>query len=630
MSETEPSKHDVSSTGKNSRNQTSEASNSDNSDSGHLGTFDADMEIRQRTDSHVPDTRIDKFTFGMVMVILVAVSTPLILFPKQGKEWVGVAREFVTTNFGVAYLAFGVAALFFVIYISFSDIGKIKLGRPEETPEFSDSSWAAMLFCGGIGASILYWGLIEWAYYYQAPPFNVAPMSPDAVRWASTYGMFHWGPVAWAIYLVPAVPIAYFYYVRQTPVLKVSQSLMPLLGEKFATSNWGKMLDVFFIFGMVGGAATTLGLASPLITEGLHNLFGLPINITMQVIVLLITTGIFAYSAYQGLKGGIQKLSNINFYLSILFLLYILIVGPTVFILNTGLEGFGRSIWQMPQMMTYVAPFKDFDTHGFEHTTFPQDWTVFYWAWWLVFSPTVGLFIAKISRGRTIRNMVVGSLFYGSLGCAFFMVILGNYGLYLQMTNTVDVVGILNDESATAAIFAILNSLPLSYMVMAVFTFLAVIFTATTFDSISYILASVVQREVDDEPHRWNRLFWAFVLCLLPAILMFLGDLSTLQTASIFAGAPLIIILGMMMLSTIKAARYDLYYQPDYGLKTIHIEELADTAPWETGETSDAPEGSVHYQHLEWEQMREENEAQEADAEQYLGSDDTSDTNPQK
>lgn len=328
----------------------------------------------------------------------------------------------------------------------------------------------------------------------------------------------------------------------------------------------------------------------------------------MQIVVLLVTTIIFAYSAYQGLKGGIQKLSNINFYLAVIFLLFILVVGPTVFILNTGLEAIGRSITEMPRMMTYIEPFKDFPEFGFEHTTFPQDWTVFYWAWWLVFAPTIGLFIAKISRGRTIRNMVVGSMFYGSLGCAMFMVILGNYGLYLQLTGAVDVVAVLNNESPTAAIFAILNSLPISYLVIAVFTFLSIIFTATTFDSISYILASVVQKEVDDEPHRWNRLFWAFTLCLLPATLMFLGDLQTLQTASIFAGAPLIIILGMMMISVIKAARYDLEYQPDYSVKTIHIEELPDNAPWEEGETSEALEGSVLHQNEEWEQMREDTE----------------------
>lgn len=144
--------------------------------------------------------------------------------------------------------------------------------------------------------------MIEGAYYYQGPPFNLPGGSPDAIRWATTYGIFHWGPVTWSIYLVPAVAIAYFYYVRQKPVLKVNQTLMPLLGEKLASSNWAKLLDVLFIFGMVGSGATTRGLASPLINEGLYNLFGLPRNTTMQIVVLLITTIIFAYSAYQGAK----------------------------------------------------------------------------------------------------------------------------------------------------------------------------------------------------------------------------------------------------------------------------------------------------------------------------------------
>ncbi len=155
-----------------------------------------------------------------------------------------------------------------------------------------------------------------------------------------------------------------------------------------------------------------------------------------------------------------------------------------------------------------------------------------------MFAPTIGLFIAKISKGRTIRQMAVGAIFFGSLGCAAFFIVLGNYGLYLQLTGTLDVVNILNTQSPTATIFAILDTLPMAKLVIAVFTLLAIIFTATTFDSISYILASVVQHEVDDEPHRWNRLFWAFTLCLMPAALMFIGGLSTLQTASIFAGAP--------------------------------------------------------------------------------------------
>lgn len=561
--------------------------------------------------SDQPDTRIDKFTFFGVLLILLSVTLPLIAFPEEGAAWVAQTKRFVTDKLGFAYLAFGIISVIFVIYIICSDIGNIKLGRPEEDVEYKTGSWAAMMFCGGIGASILYWGILEWAYYYQGPPFGIEPKSPDAVRWASSYGIFHWGPVAWTIYMVPAIGIAYFSHVRNSPVLKVSHSMMPLLGERLARSNWGKLVDVFFVFGMIGGGATTLGLASPMITEGLHTLFGTPNSIHMQLAILLVTTMIFAYSAYQGMKQGIQKLSNINFYLALGFIVFVLVCGPTVFILNTGIESVGRSISNIVPMMTWTEAFGEFDSHGFKQTNFPKDWTVFYWAWWLVYAPTIGLFIAKISRGRTIRQMTAGSIFFGSLGCAVFFIVLGNYAMYLQLSGAMDVVAILNNQSANAAIFAVLGTLPMPKIVIATFVFLAILFTATTFDSISYILASVVQHEVDGEPHRWNRLFWAFSLCFMPAALMFLGGLSTLQTASIFAGSPLLIIMSLMMASIIKAAKYDLHYQPDYSLRTIHIEELPDNSPWEHGETSEAPEGSVLAQMAIYEEQRQQQQEQQ-------------------
>lgn len=572
-----------------------------------LGRFDADLSVRQQTGEKIPDTRIDKFVFFGVIVILLSAVLPLIFFPTQGADIVAKIKTFVTNEFGVLYLALGVIALGFVLYVAFSDIGQIKLGNHEDEREFSPTSWAAMLFCAGIGASILYWGMIEWAYYFQGPPFQVAPGSTEAVQWAAAYGIFHWRPAAWALYLIPAVPIAYFYYVRNLPILKVSESLMPILGEKLSRGYLGKMIDIFFVFGMIGGGATTLGLASPLINEGLHELLGVPKNLLVQIVVLGLTTAIFAYSAYQGLKGGIQVLSNINFYLAVALLAFVFIVGPTVFILNTGLDALGRVAQNFLRMLTWTEPFADYADKGFSNSRFPQGWTIFYWAWWIVFAPTIGLFIAKISRGRTIKEMILGSMFFGSLGCAIFFIVLGNYGLYMQLSGELDVVAILNNESATAAIFAILNTLPMAKVVITVFTVLAIIFTATTFDSISYILASVVQKEVDNEPHRWNRLFWAAALSFMPIALLFTsGDLATLQTASIFAGAPLIIIMCLMMVSTLKAAYYDLRFQPDYSLKTIHIDEVPETSPWEQGETSEPPKGSVHAEQAEYEEIREQ------------------------
>ncbi|GAA4650065.1 BCCT family transporter [Kistimonas scapharcae] len=521
---------------------------------------------------------IDKTTFFGALGMLLSVVIPLALWPEQGAQWIAGAKTMMTDQFGFLYLALGIAAVFFMVYIVFSDIGQIKLGDPDEKPEFSTTSWAAMLFCGGIGASILYWATIEWAYYYQNPPFQLEPGSEEAVRWAATYGVFHWGPVAWAIYLIPALPIAYFYYVRKQPVLKVSSALMPVIGEVRSHGWLGKLVDILFIFGLLGGGATTLGLAAPLINEGVNHLFGIPKTTETQVVVLMICTALFAYSAYAGMEKGIKLLSNINFWGAIGLLVFILVTGPTIFMLETGLDSLGRMLTNFFAMATWAEPFGGYGT--FENTHFPQDWTIFYWAWWLVFAPSMGLFVARISRGRTIKQMVTGSIFFGSMGCFLFFMVLGNYGLSLQLSGAVDVVSILNNEGATQAIFAILSQLPFSELVIAVFTLLCLIFTATTFDSISYILASVVQNNVTEEPMRWNRLFWAFALSFLPTVLLFMGGLSTLQTAAIVGGLPLLVIAVMLMVSAVKAATLDLAHQEGYEDPVINIEELPDVDPW--------------------------------------------------
>ena len=521
---------------------------------------------------------IDKPTFFGSLGLLLFVTLPLIVFPEQGAAWVLSAREFLTGTLGVLYLALGLGAAGFMIYICISDIGQIQLGDPGEEPEFSTVSWASMLFCAGIGASILYWSMIEWAYYYQAPPFHVEGMANEAAKWAAAYGIFHWGPLAWAIYLIPALPIAYFYYVRKRAVLKISEALLPVLGERRAHGPLGKLLDVMFVFGMLGGAATTLSLAAPLINEGAHELFGAPKNITSQIVVLIICTSIFGYSAFSGLKKGIQMLSNINFWLALLLLAFVFVVGPTTFMAEAGLDALGRVLSNLIHMATWMEPFGEFE--GFSDTGFPQDWTIFYWAWWLAFAPSVGLFIARISRGRTIRAMVMGSVFYGTFGCFLFFMVLGNYGLYLQLSGQLDVIHLLNTQTPTVAIFAMLNQLPLSYFVIAVYTVLAIIFTATTFDSISYILASVVQKTVDDEPMRWNRMFWACALSVMPIALLLLGGLDTLQTASIVGGAPLLPVALLLCISVVKAARYDLRYQPDYSAPEIHVQEFPEEDPW--------------------------------------------------
>lgn len=262
-------------------------------------------------------------------------------------------------------------------------------------------------------------------------------------------------------------------------------------------------------------------------------------------------------------------LSDVNLWLAVFVLGFIFIFGPSLFISETTFTSLGLIIDNFFKMATWLEPFAN--VRGFTETGFPESWTIFYWAWWLVYAPFVGLFVARISRGRTIQEMIFGTMLYGTLGSVLFFGIMGNFGLHLQLTGQFDVVGFMNENGAPAAIIAILNQLPLAGFMVTVFTVLAIIFLATTFDSSSYILSAVVQKEVKAEPLRWNRLFWAFTLCLMPLVLMFIGDLQTLQTASIVAGFPVLFIMGLLAWSFMKASNEDLRASKNYQSPTIYI-----------------------------------------------------------
>ncbi|MFB9860972.1 BCCT family transporter [Salinicoccus siamensis] len=497
-------------------------------------------------------------TFIASIIILLSVIVPLIAFPKASEAIILRLNDVVTGGLGAVYLGIGVAALLFVLYIAFGKYGQVTLGEADEKPEFGTFSWAAMLFSAGIGSSILYWGAIEWVYYYQAPPFHIAPESEEAINYAAAYGIFHWGPIAWAIYVLPALPIAYSLYVKKNPILKISLTCEPILGKY--TTRWpGKLIDVLFIFGLLGGAGTTLGLGTPMIAAGVESLFGIDGGgLVLRLSILIIATVIFAISSYSGLKRGIRVLSDMNLWLTFILLAFIFVVGPTIFIMETTVSSVGLMMKDFFRMATWLEPFGGFK--GIETTDFPQSWTVFYWAWWLVYGPFIGLFIARISKGRRLKEVVLGTILYGTLGCVLFFGILGNFGLWLEISGTFSVTDVLNNQSGEAAIMAIIGQLPFGKLMTLIFIITALLYLATTFDSGSYILASSTQTKVDGEPYRWNRLFWAFALSFLPFTLLLIGgddSLSLLQTASIVAGAPLIIIFIMLMVSFLRTLGED-------------------------------------------------------------------------
>ncbi|MEJ7218902.1 BCCT family transporter [Staphylococcus gallinarum] len=501
---------------------------------------------------------MDWTTFiGTVVVLLFAV-IPMIVFPKASQEVITNLNKAVSNSLGSVYLLLGLVIFGFVLYIAFGKYGNVTLGKATDKPEFNNFSWASMLFCAGIGSDILYWGVIEWAYYYQVPPHDGKGMTDSALEYATTYGMFHWGPIAWSIYVLPALPIGYLVFIKKKPIFKISQACRPIL--KGQTDKFlGKVVDIVFIFGLLGGAATSLALGVPLISAGIERLTGLDgHNMVMRTIILLLITLVFGISSYSGLKKGIQVLSDVNVWISLLLLVFVFIVGPTVFIMETTVTSFGDMLKNFFQMATWLEPFGGIG--GRKDTNFPQQWTIFYWSWWIVYAPFIGLFIARISKGRTLKEIILGTIGYGTLGCIMFFGIFGNFAVYLQISGQFNVINFLNSHSAESTIIEVMHQLPFPNVIVILFLIAAFLFLVTTFDSASYILAAATQKKVIGEPLRANRLFWAFALSLLPYSLMLVGGehaLDVLKTASILASVPLIAIFVIMMISFMRTLEGD-------------------------------------------------------------------------
>ena len=486
---------------------------------------------------------LDRLIFFGSVAGIISLCVPLALYPDQGGEILGRAFDFLTQNFGVMYVAGASITFAFLLYLAFSRHGDILLGNSE--PEFSTLSWAAMLFCGGIGTSVLYWGVVEWAYYFQAPPYGVTPATPEAMLWSVSYPIFHWGLMGWSLYVLPGVAIAYSYYVRGAKALRLSDACEPIIG-RHAKGPLGRAIDLLFVVGLVGACSIGIGLAVPLIGACVAQLLGVErttLGFTLDIVVILVVTSIFAGSVWMGLERGIKRLSDIPVLLAMLLLVFILVAGPTLFILELGFESVGHMLQNFVRMSTYT------DAAG--TTDFVEAWTVFYWAWWLALGPYMGVFITKISRGRTLRELILGGIGYGTLGCTVFFAILGNYALYLEMNQVFPVIETLNNAGAPAAIVGVLDTLPLSNIAVLVFTVVCVIFAATSYDSASYTLAASATRSLapEDHPHRAHRVFWAFLLGLLPITLVYMGGLRPLQSAVTLASVPLYLVTVLMTLS---------------------------------------------------------------------------------
>ncbi|MEM7371895.1 MAG: BCCT family transporter [Bacteroidota bacterium] len=483
---------------------------------------------------------LNRAVFFGSLIVLFLFAFPLFLAPEWSLEQLDAMKTFVDNNLGYVYQWLAIVVLVCSFWISFSARGSLRLGNTK--PVFSMYSWASMIFCAGVATGILYWGGIEWAYYMITPPFGEEPHSPEAMEWAATYGMFHWGIAGWAFYGIPALAIGHAYYNLGRSSMRLSVACSGVLG-RYSDAWPGKVIDILFMIGLLGATGTSLGLGTPMITAAVDEILGTGTSFGVKLVIILICSLIFAISVYLGLSKGIKRLSNVNTAMAFVFLGIILLAGPTVFILKMFSNSLGVMAQNFIRMITWTDPINN--------TGFVEDWSIFYWSWWTAVGPFMGIFIAKISQGRSFRQILLGTMFFGSAGCALFFGIFGNYGLHQELSDVLISTELVQQGEAARAISDIIKTLPLGTIFLGFFAIMSLIFMATTFDSTSYVLALATTREEkkNQEPARWLRLFWAFLLVLLPVGLMLVGGLDALKTTVLLSALPLVVVYIILILS---------------------------------------------------------------------------------
>ncbi|MBT2571925.1 BCCT family transporter [Planococcus sp. ISL-110] len=453
----------------------------------------------------------------------------------------GNIKSFLTTSFGWYYLLIVSIMVIFCLFFVVSPMGQIKLGKDTDKPEFSFGTWIAMLFSAGMGIGLVFWGAAEPLSHFAIDPATAEPGSAEAMRESMRFSFFHWGIHAWAIYAVVALALAYSQFRKGEPGL-VSATLKPLFGDKMK-GPWGTLVDVIAVFATVVGVATTLGFGAIQINGGLAYLFdGIPgDSFAIQLVIIAIVTVLFMISAWSGLSKGIKYLSNINMVLAVTLLLAVIILGPTLLIMNMFTDTIGTYFQNLVQMSFRAGPIDE------ENRAWIDGWTIFYWAWWISWAPFVGIFIARVSRGRTIRQFLLGVLLIPTFISFLWFAAFGTTAIDVQNSG-VDLTGLLTEET----LFAVFNELPLGVMLSVIAIFLITTFFVTSADSATFVLGMQTTGG-SLYPQNAVKFTWGIAQSAIAVILLSTGGLGTLQTVLIIAAFPFSIIMLLMMASFYKA-----------------------------------------------------------------------------
>jgi glycine betaine transporter len=485
---------------------------------------------------------IDPTVFWVSAIIALAFIVWGWAAPDSMSSAVNSIQGFLLSNFGWSYLLGASFFLVFVIVVAFSKYGDIKLGKDDEKPEFTTLTWFAMLFSAGMGIGLVFWSIAEPMWHYVDPPMGLEPGVMLAMR--TTF--FHWGLHPWAIFVVVGLALAYFQFRRGLPAL-ISSTLHPILGDEGLNGPIAKGVDILAVFATLFGVATSLGLGATQITQGLSYVYGISDGIATTLVVIAVITVLFTASTVTGIHRGIKYLSNINITLAVLFILFFLFFGPTRFIFNLFTESIGVYFQNILHM--------SFWSDTVDQTGWLGWWTVFYWAWWIAWAPFVGGFIARISRGRTIREFLMGVLFAPVLMSFFWLSSFGGAAFYVELFGSGGIAESATGNAATA-LFVTLSHYPMAALMSTLATIMIATFFITSADSATYVLGMLTSKG-DLEPITSLRIFWGTVNGAIAAVLLFIGGLGALQTASIASAFPFMIVMFFMSYALVKALRQE-------------------------------------------------------------------------
>jgi len=488
-----------------------------------------------------PESTLNKPVFFISAGLIIAVCFYGALFSEHASLVFSDLQSWLLTNLGWLYMGSVAGFFMLVIYLAFSRFAHLRLGADDSEPEYSYSSWFAMLFSAGMGIGLMFFGVSEPMTHFLEPPVGEGG-TIDAARNAMQVTFFHWGLHAWAIYIIIGLALAYFSFRHDLP-LTLRSALYPVIGDKIY-GKWGNAVDIFAILGTMFGVATSLGIGVMQVNAGLNYLFGLPVSIMVQVALIAAITCAATVSVVAGLDAGIRRLSELNLVLALLLMVFVLIAGPTVMLLSSLIQNIGMYLSGLVDMT--------FRIYAYEPNEWIGNWTLFYWAWWISWSPFVGMFIARISRGRTIREFILGVLLVPSGFTFLWLTIFGNTGLWLELHEAGAGLATAVQTNMPTAIFVLLDQLPLTGITSALATMLIVTFFVTSSDSGSLVI-DIISSGGAENPPVWQRIFWAVSEGAVAATLLVAGGLAALQTAAISSALPLIIVMFLVCYGLMKA-----------------------------------------------------------------------------